>query len=73
MGAHSEICLGNLGIREFKISGIWKNLPSYSWAEISVFENFELLEFLEFVKKNAQLAKKSKNKKIGENIYIPPT
>ena len=49
-----------------------KIYPAIAGRKISVFENLELLDFLEFVKKNAQLAEISKNKKWGKHVYISP-
>ena len=45
-----------------------KIYPAIAGRKISVFENLDLLEFLELVKKNAQLAEISKNTKIKDTI-----
>ena len=62
-----------LEFENLKFLEFGKIYPAIAGRKISVFENLELLEFLEFDKtKKAQLAEISKNKKWGNNVYIPP-
>jgi hypothetical protein len=71
-GAHSEMFLEIWEFENLKFLEFGKIYPAIAGRKISVFENLELLGFLEFVTKNAQLAEISKNKKWGKHVYIPP-
>jgi hypothetical protein len=46
--------------------------PAIAGRKISVFENLELLEFLEFVKKKRPASRNIKKQKMGEQRIYPP-